>query len=77
MSTNKQIISAPIVATRFIKKNGVASDFTELYVRRSIQDYYIKFCESDVQREEIEAQFSNMEGEVKVLTLEVEFREGS
>ena len=72
----KYIITAPIVFKSFIKKNGEASDKKELYIQRSIQDYYIKFCESKVTREELEKQLSKINGLIKALTLEVEYRNG-
>ena len=72
----KVIISAPIVSKPFIKKNGEPTDRTELYIRRSIQDYFIKFCESEVTREALEDHLSGINGLIKAVSLEVEFREG-
>lgn len=42
-----------IVEKTFVKKNGELGNFTELYFRASVQDYYIKFCESAVTREDL------------------------
>jgi len=72
----KIIISAPIVSKPFVKKNGEPTDRTELYIRRSIQDYFIKFCESEVTREALEDHLSSINGFVKAVSLEVEFRKG-
>ena len=50
---------------------------TDLYIERSVQDYFIKFCESKVSREELETHLSTKNTEIKVATLEVEFLDGS
>ncbi|MEM7373305.1 MAG: hypothetical protein AAF587_32065 [Bacteroidota bacterium] len=71
------VISAPIVEKRFVKKNGQAIDRKELYIQRSIQDYFIKFCESAVSREELEQELAKIDGLIKTLTVEVEFRDGA
>jgi hypothetical protein len=70
------IISAPIVRKKFVKKNGQTTDWEELYVRRSVQDYFIKFCESDVSREEMESHLAANNSPIKMLKLKVEFRTG-
>ena len=73
----KYIISAPIVFKNFIKKNGVPTDRKEVYIRRSIQDYFIKFCESKVSQQDLENYLSKIDSEIKVATLEVEFLDGA
>ena len=40
---NTEIISAPIVYKSFVKKNGEETTEKEMYLQRSIQDYFIKF----------------------------------
>lgn len=75
--TGKHILSAPIVHKSFILKNGVASDYTEMYIQRSSQDYFIKFCESKISRKELEKELSKIDGDIKTATLEVEFQDGS
>ncbi len=72
----KKIITAPIVLKSFIKKNGEPADFKEMYVQRSIQDYFIKFCESQVTRKELEDHLAASDGPINAVTLEVSFREG-
>jgi len=47
-TTTCQLIEKP-----FIIKNGVESDIMELYLRCSVQDYFIKLCESDVTAKEL------------------------
>ena len=75
-SEGRRIISAPIVEKPFFTKNGRLTDKTDLYVQRSIQDYFIKFCESEVSREELEAHFEGITSFVKTVKMEVEFRTG-
>jgi len=47
---HKNIITAgcQVVEKSFVNKGGKTSEFKELYLRCSVQDYYIKFCESKV-----------------------------
>lgn len=71
-----QVINVPIVEKPFYNKVGKKMDFTEFYVQQSVQDYFIKFCESKVSREELEAALSKIESPIKTLTVEVEFKEG-
>ncbi|QHI39343.1 hypothetical protein IMCC3317_47530 [Kordia antarctica] len=75
-SKGKYMISVPIVIKNFVKKNGEITKQTEIYIRRSIQDYYIKFCESNISREDLETKLATIAKEIKVVTLEVEFRDG-
>ena len=75
-SNGRYIISAPIVYKNFVKKNGKATEQKEIYLQRSIQDYYIKFCESKISREQLENHLSSIASEIKTAKLEVEFREG-
>ena len=72
----KYILSAPVIVKDFVKKNGEVTRQKEIYIQRSSQDYYIKFCESKVSREDLDNHLSTME-EIKVATLEVEFIDGS
>ena len=75
-SGGRVIISAPIVKKSFVAKNGKVSDKTELYVQRSIQDYFIKFCESEISREELEAHVAGIDSFINAVKMEVEFRKG-
>lgn len=63
-------ISGQIVEKEFMKKNNKPAGFSELYLRASIQDYYIKFCESKVSKEELEKYID------KGITVKVELIEG-
>ena len=42
-----------LVEKNFVNKKGEVLDIKELYFRASIQDYYIKFCESEVSRADL------------------------
>jgi len=72
----KYIITAPVVFKKFVKKSGEVTKHEEIYIQHSIQDYYIKFCESKISREELENHLSNIDELFKVATLEVEFLDG-
>lgn len=74
--TSVQAIDLPIVEKPFYNKAGKKIDFTEFYIQRSTQDYFIKFCESKVSREELETELSKIESPIKTLTVKVEFRDG-
>ena len=70
------IITAPIVYKSAMSKRNVDMEFKDVYIQRSIQDYYIKFCESMISRAELEEHMNKISGDIKALTLEVQFREG-
>lgn len=73
----KIVVTAPIVQKNFMKKNGQATDLVEYYLRQSIQDYFIKFCESQVSRTTLEAYLESQKEElIPTVTLEVEILEG-
>ena len=76
-SGDTQIISAPIVKKNFVKKNNEVTDHEEYFVRRSIQDYFVKFCESNVDRVELQDYLDHLGDDLKVATLEVEIRNGN
>ncbi len=60
-----QLIQKP-----FIKKNNVETDIQEYYLRCSIQDYFIKLCESNVSKEDLD-QYLN-----KGISVEMDIVEG-
>jgi hypothetical protein len=53
-ANNNMIISGQIVQKESMNKRGEGEGFYELYFRASVQDYFIKFCESKVKRKELE-----------------------
>ncbi len=68
-------VTAEIVSKPFINKRGNPGQL-EFYVRRSIQDYFIKFCESQVTKEELESVFEKSESRIVALEIEI-IRKGS
>ena len=75
-SSNVKTITAPIVVKNFYSKKGEMTDIKEYYVQQSVQDYFIKFCESDITSKELKEALDQQEGMIKTLTLKVEIREG-
>lgn len=76
-SQNKtKVVSYPIVTKSFVNKVGESSEFKEYYLQASIQDYFIKFCESNITRKDLEAYLNSQTGLIKTAKLEVEYREG-
>ena len=59
-----------VVEKTFVNKGGKPSDFKELYLRCSVQDYYIKFCESNVSLKKMKKYID------KGLTVTYEVKEG-
>jgi len=75
-TNNKQTLTAPIVLKSFVNKIGQTGTQKEYYLQASIQDYYIKFCESNISRDELEKHLNTINGLIKAVTLEVEYRDG-
>lgn len=74
---DKVIVTAPLVLKSFVKKNGELTDLKEWYIQRSIQDYFIKFCESKITRKELEDYLAQQGNPLNTAKLEIEFREGN
>lgn len=79
-SDSTQIISGLIVQKPFVNKAGKASDFKEMYFRLSVQDYFIKFCESKITKADLQAHLdslpeSGLLGD-KAVSLEIEIKNG-
>jgi len=68
---NQMVLTGQIIEKPFYKKNGQQTDLTELYFRASIQDYFIKFCESQVERVAVEPFID------QALSIHAEIREGN
>lgn len=75
-SSGGKTITAPIVEKHFYNKIGEKQDHTEFYIQQSIQDYFIKFCESEVTRKQLESALAKTNSPIKTLTLKIEIREG-
>ena len=57
-----------ILEKSYVTKRGKASGQTDLYIRLSMGDYFIKFCESSISRKDIEAKvdsYITFKGDVK------------
>jgi len=72
----KIIISTPVVVKKSGPKDGDVTDHYDIYIQRSMRDYFIKFCESKLSREDLENHLAGIDSKIKVLTLEVEFLKG-
>lgn len=55
---------------------GETSTQEEWYVRMSVQDYFIKWCECGVKQEEIEKLLSKQTGMIKTLEVDFEIKSG-
>ena len=77
LADGHQIIDALIVEKALVMKNAKISSHTDYYVRRNIQDYFIKFCGNDgISKKELERAMTMKDGMSQSLKLEVEFRDG-
>ena len=72
--SNHQTLTGHIVQKEFINKAEKPSGFYEYYLRCSIQDYFIKFCESGITKKDIDA--LNL-GEFDGITVDAEIKDGS
>jgi len=75
-SKNRIEIVAPVVTRPLTNKKGVKTAIIEYYVQRSIKDYFVKFCESEVTQAQIEDALESSTGLVKTVRLEVEIKDG-
>lgn len=55
---------------------GETTTQEEWYVRMSVQDYFIKWCECGVKQEEIENLLSKQTGMIKTLEVDFEIKSG-
>jgi hypothetical protein len=64
-------LTGQIVKEEFSDKGGRSSGVYEYYLRCSVQDYFIKFCESTVTKKEIDAlklgEFDTIKVEAKII----------
>jgi len=80
--SGRTILTGPIIGKKFILKNRQYSEQEELYLRASVQYYFIKFCTREVSREMLEYYLNNeatanIVGD-KIASLEVEIvKQGS
>ncbi len=64
-----ETVTAMLVEKSFVKKNGERTDSKELYLRHLDEDYFIKFCESNVTIEELKKE----QNKTKLILMKVRF----
>ena len=70
-------VNVPVVVKNRTLKNGKVAGQKDYYLERSIADYYIKFCESDITREQFEAEYDKTEGDfIRTMNLEIQTKSG-
>lgn len=62
--------SCQLIEKEFTNKAGKSTGIKELYLRCSIQDYFIKICESDITSEQLKPYLNNG------IEVEMEIKEG-
>lgn len=67
---NKSHTTCQLIEKEFINKGGKVTEYKELYLRCSIQDYFIKICESNVDTKTLRKYLN------KSISVEMEVREG-
>lgn len=70
------LITAEVIENARTDKRGNIISGTDLYVRRSAQDYFIKFSESAVTKEAVKQAMDKIKHPIKSLTMEAEIRNG-
>ncbi len=73
VSNDNAVYTGQVIEKEFYTKGGKATGSTDLYLRLSVQDYFIKFCESKVTKEDIEK--LNL-GEFDAIKIEGEVKDG-
>lgn len=64
------IYNCQLIEKEFVNKGGKMTDYKELYLSCSVQDYFIKFCESNVTKKDLEPYMD------KGITVEIEIKDG-
>ncbi len=62
--------SCQLIEKEFVNKGGKVTEYKELYLRCSVQDYFIKLCEGNVTRKELEPYINSG------ITVKMEVRDG-
>ena len=70
-SQDSTLTSCLVIEKPFVQKNGKVSKYKEIYFRCSVQDYFIKFCESEVTKKQMKKYIN------KGISVVMEIREGS
>ena len=69
-STNSKSTTCQLIEKEFINKIGKSTGVKELYLRCSIQDYFIKICESNITYKELKPYLN------KGIEVEMEVKKG-
>lgn len=67
---NNPYTSCQLIEKEFVNKAGKISSFKEYYLRCSVDDYFIKLCESNLNESDLKNYIN------KGITVEMEIREG-
>ena len=68
--SNNKYTSCVLVEKTFVNKGGKITDYTELYLQCSVQDYFIKLCESKVKLDGLKKYIN------KGITVDMEIKDG-
>lgn len=66
---NRSYTTCQLIEKEFINKGGKVTEYKELYLRCSIQDYFIKICESNVDAKTLRKYIN------KSISVEMEIRD--
>jgi hypothetical protein len=72
---NSFVVSGPVAEKKRVIKGEVQEE-TDYFLERSVQDYFIKFCESKVTRAEFESYLKKQKSTIKTIKADIEYREG-
>lgn len=67
---NAKYTSCQLIEKEFVNKGGKMTEYKELYLSCSIQDYFIKICEGNVTAQELKKYIN------KVITVDMEIKDG-
>lgn len=70
-------VSVPIVEKPRDLKSGKETSEVDYYIRRSIADYYIKFCESEVTKEDFLVEYNKTDDDfIRTMQIEIQLKSG-
>ena len=69
--SDREVLTCQLIQKPFINKGGRDMGYKEYFLRCSIQDYFIKWCESDLKPEDVEAYLDSG------ISVEVEIHQGN
>lgn len=68
---NRNYTTCQLIEKVFINKGGKVAEYKEMYLRCSIQDYFIKICESNVDAKKLRKYIN------KSISVEMEIKKGN